>query len=113
MKFEDFFPRTYVKASDLNGKDLTLTIRRVERKEFEDGTKPVLWFEEITKALILNRTNFSIIEKLWGEDTDHWIDKSITLFPTEVSYLGEMRMGIRVRSKAPDARPITEDDIEF
>ena len=112
-KFEDFFPSKYQKASDLNGKDLTLTIREVESKEFEDGRKPVLWFEEHPKALVLNRTNFSTIEKLCGEGSAHWIGQRITLFESEVSYRGDMMMAIRVRSKAPDARPITEDDIEF
>ena len=127
MKFEDFFPRKYLKASDLNDKDLTLTIQGLESEEFEDGAKPVLWFEDHPKALVLNRTNFSTIETLYGEDSMTWVGKRITLFECEISYRGDMMMAIRVRSKPPDTAPVapitapaapkpaavTEDDIDF
>ncbi len=113
MNFDDLFPRKYLKASDLNGKDLTLTIRKLESKEFDDGAKPFLWFKEHPKAYILNRTTFLTIAELWGDESDDWIGKPITLFECEVSSGGDMLTGIRVRSKAPDTTPISEDNINF
>ena len=97
MKLEDFFPNKYLKAADLHGRDMSLTIKGVEREQFEDGAKPVLWFEETKKAWILNRTNFLSIAQLHGDDTHDWMGKRIVLFATEVSFRGTPTMGIRVR----------------
>lgn len=101
MRLENFYPSQYLKVSDLNSEDVALTIKNLESKEFENGVKPVLWFEEIEKGLILNRTNFSSIAKLHGDDSEGWIGKRISLFATEVSFRGTPTMAIRVRLKVP------------
>ena len=115
MKIDDFFPSKYLKASDLNGEDLDVTIKQVEGEQFEDGKKPVLHFEEPVKPFIVNRTNFTSISNLHGKSTEMWIGKRITLFPTEVSYRGNPTLGIRVRLTVPEAAHSTEkkEDVPF
>ena len=111
MKYSDFFPSIYLKSQDLDGDDRTLTIKSLERKEFDDGLKPVLSFEEIDKRLILNRTNFKTIEELHGANTAGWIGQHIALYATEVDFRGNSTLAIRVRLKAPAA--IGDEDIPF
>jgi hypothetical protein len=38
---------------------------------------------------------------MYGDDTDEWIGKRVTLFSTEVQYQSEMVEAIRIRSKPP------------
>jgi hypothetical protein len=61
MKISQLFPSKYVKAVDLNGKTVTLTIAKLAIEELGHGPekerKPVLYFERATKGLVLNRTN--------------------------------------------------------
>ena len=113
MNIDDFFPSKYLKSDDLNGKDVALTIRDVERKQFEEEIKPIVWFEETTKGLVLNRTNFGSISKLHGRETDTWLGKRVALFGTEVDFRGTATMAVRVRLKVPPETGITDDDIPF
>ena len=120
MIIDDFFPSKYLKSADLKGKDVALTIRDVERKQFEEETKPIVWFEGTTKGLILNRTNFGSIAQLHGRDTDTWIGKRVALFGTEVDFRGTQTLAIRVRLTAPaetapkpEPATITDNDIPF
>ena len=106
MNIDKAFPSKYMKAADLDDKDLTLTIKGVAIEELgkdsEKESKPVLYFEEEKKGFALNKTNANIIKKLYGSDTDAWIGKKITLWPnSEVPYGDEIVTAIRVRSKAP------------
>ena len=114
MKFNDFFQTNYLRAEDLDRKDMVLTIKGVEGKEFEDGAKPVVGFEETKKGLILNRTNFRSIAQLHGDSTELWIGKKIILFPTEVSFRGNPTMAIRIRLTPPEAaHSLDEKEVPF
>ncbi len=113
MKLNDVFPSTYLKANDLIGYDVVFTIRDVDRQEFDDGTKPLVWFEELSKGLVLNRTNFTSIAKLHGEDSEDWQGKRIALFGTEVAFRGTPTLAIRVRLTVPEAVAVSEGPIPF
>ena len=81
------FPGKYLAFEDLNGKDYTLTIARVEFLSLhmngsDNETKAVITFREATKKLVLNKTNTVTIEGLHGSNGDLWAGKRITLFPT-------------------------------
>lgn len=110
------FPTLYLAAADLNGNDVPLTIAALEVEELrvKDGDsehRPVLYFEETKarakgnpkkeKRLVLNKTNAMTIAKMYGTETDNWVGKRITLYPTEVFAFGETKECIRVRSTAP------------
>ena len=42
---------------------------------------------------------------MYGDDTDMWIGKAITMYATEVEFGGKMVMGIRVRMQPPQTNP--------
>lgn len=108
MKKNDMFPSKYLKASDCEDGDLIVTIREVKQEDVGSAAKKevkaVVYFEEVDKGLVLNKTNWNTIEKLTGnEDTDEWAGEKIALYATEVEFQGDMVMSVRVRLKKPAA----------
>jgi hypothetical protein len=104
MRISEAFPSKYLEGKTLDG-DLSLTIKHVEMETVGQGddvdTKPVVYFNEVNKGLILNKTNANTVSHLHGDDTEDWIGKRITIFPTEVDFQGKQVMAIRVRLRAP------------
>lgn len=113
MRIGDYFPSTYIKADELDG-DVTYTIKAVKPENVGQGKnaerKPIVYFEEIEKGLVLNKTNGHTIETQHGPETDDWIGKRITLYATEVEFQGEVMLGIRVRLRTPQGtrQPLRE-----
>jgi hypothetical protein len=105
MKISQLFPSKFVKAADLNGKTITLTIAKLVVEELGHGNekerKPVLYFQKATKGLVLNRTNAMTIASLYGDESDDWPGKRISIYPTRVRAFGSMQDTIRVREEIP------------
>lgn len=105
MKISKLFPSKYVKALELNGKTVTLTIAKLVIEELGHGKdaerKPVLYFQKATKGLILNATNAKTIAALYGDESDDWTGKSIAIYPDRVRAFGKMHDVIRVREEIP------------
>lgn len=100
MKANDIFSSKYLNASDLRGRDVTVTIERVEVEKMPNSgeKKPALYFRGKDKGLLVNKTNFNTIAGVLGaDDTDDWEGKQITLYPTETDFQGKMVDCIRVR----------------
>lgn len=105
MKISQLFPSKYVKAADLNGKTVTLTIAKLVVEELGHGAererKPVLYFQKASKGLVLNRTNAMTIASLYGDESDEWQGKRISIYPTRIRAFGTMQDTIRVREEIP------------
>jgi len=105
MKISQLFPSKYVKAGDLSGKTVTLTIAKLVVEELGHGAekerKPVLYFQKATKGLVLNRTNAMTIAGLYGDEADEWPGKRISIYPTRIRAFGAMQDTIRVREEIP------------
>lgn len=102
MKANDIFSSKYLNASDLRGRDVTVTIDRVEVEKMPNSgeKKPALYFRGKDKGLLVNKTNFNTIAEVLGaDDTDDWEGKQITLYPTETDFQGKMVDCIRVRRR--------------
>ena len=101
----DLFPTNYLKAADFEDGDAILTIAGLEQQTLGQGRdaaeKWIVYFREVDKGLVLNKTNAGTIAKLYGDDTDDWIGKKVTLYSTEVQFQSEMVEAIRIRSKMP------------
>lgn len=99
MRVSDAFPSTHIKASDLQDRDATVTIAKVTIEEIgkDRENKPVLYFQGKEKGLVLNKTNAQTIAGLYGQETDDWVGKAITIFPTQTDFAGEQVECIRVR----------------
>ena len=105
-KRDEVFPSKYLKASDLNGKPITLTIATaaLEQMKTLDGkeqTKTVLSFKGTKKTLPLNVTNWDAVALATGEDdSDNWPGHNIELYPTTTSMQGKSMECIRIRAPA-------------
>lgn len=111
MKSTDVFPSRYLKAEELD-EDLTLTMERVELETMktqkgEEQDKPVLYFAEVEKGLVLNKTNWGLIAKQHGDESDNWPGKQITLTVVDVDSFGDVVSAIRIKpQRKVSANPI-------
>ena len=127
MLINEAFPSQYINAAALNGQKHTVEIERFDREcEMPDGTKkPGVYFKDRRAGLILNRTNATVLESIFGPETDAWIGKCIELRTEKVSFQGAMVDGVRVgpataaaavaaKAKAnPEPVFVEEDDVPF
>jgi len=109
MNINNAFPSKWLKSGDIpEDTDLVLTINKVEVQEVGQGEeaeqKPVIFFAETDKGMVLNKTNAGTISKLYTPETDAWLGKRIALFSTEVDFGGNQTLAIRVRMKPPQAK---------
>jgi hypothetical protein len=110
-KRHEVFPSKYLKASDLNGKPITVVIEAapLEALKTLDGkeqTKTVLSFKGAKKSLPLNATNWDAVAAATGEDdTDRWPGHAIELFPTTTPMQGKTVDCIRIRAAAQRELP--------
>ena len=119
MKISAAFPSKYIKAADLNDKPMTLIIGRVDLEKVGMGDtdpKPVVYFTKAKKGMVLNKTNSKVISMAYGDDTDDWEGKTVTLFPAMVDFAGDTVEAIRVRipkpAVAPKPAPQSHDELD-
>jgi hypothetical protein len=121
MNIGDLFPGRYLRASDVT-RPVTVAISgvRVEdvvRAGDPGDEKPVLFFEQGKRALVLNKTNAEVLQRALGDETDLWVGKEITLYPTETDLRGQRVPCIRIRVDKPLAIESGQDsdldDIPF
>jgi len=102
-------PSNSLKAEDLEGDEIALTIKSYIVREFDqerDGRhymvkKPIFSFEGTDKTFVCNKTNMQAIAYAYGKEMDAWIGKQIVLFPTMVPFGDKMVEAIRVRVMKP------------
>lgn len=108
MKKGDAFESKWLSSKNIdeigddNG-EVTLTINSVRMEEVGDGQKPVAYFSNKEKrlhggkGLVLNVTRWNTIEGMYGEDSDSWIGKQVTLFVENVAFKGNNVPSIKVK----------------
>ena len=106
-RVSESFPSKTLSAADIEEEDVVITIADVYEKQYDDGTKYIIESRE-AKDFVCNKTNANTIARIYGDDTDDWIGKRITLFATEVQSQKGMVLAIRVRSRPP--RPKAEPE---
>ena len=103
--YRKMFDSEYLASWDLE-KDTTVEMAQVVLGEVQgkngDATKkPILYFKGAKKGMVLNKTNGKIIAAMYGNDTDAWVEKSITLYATTCESFGDTVDCIRVRPGVP------------
>jgi hypothetical protein len=110
--YRSMFDRDYIGAWDLQGKDVTKTIAKVEAKKLRNrtaaNTKPVIFFKGAAKGFALNKTNGKIISAMYGNKTEGWIGKQITIYPTTTTFGSDTVECIRVRPTVPQGKSSDE-----
>jgi hypothetical protein len=100
MRISEAFPSNFLRAADLQGRNVRVTIASVDMEEVGDAPKPVLHFEGKDKGLILNKTNSNNIAAVYSDETDLWAGKEVVLYTTMVDFQGRTVEAIRVRRPA-------------
>ncbi|MGR3219114.1 MAG: hypothetical protein ACUZ8H_04755 [Candidatus Anammoxibacter sp.] len=100
----------FIKADDLQGKTIELTIDEVTIEEIEGTPKIVLSFQGKEKKLILNKTNADVLADTYGDDEDTWEGKELVLYPSKVNYNGKMVKCLRVRIDTPAVSPAEQGE---
>jgi len=102
----DRFPSRTLSANDLivNGRPQLkrVTIVRVVEEQFtNDGktdTKPVAYFKETEKGLVISATKWDAIAQVSGvDDDDQWVGTKLELFLDKVKFQGKLVNSIGVR----------------
>ena len=71
MKISNAFPSKYLRAADLQDRQIEVVMHRVEMENVgDDDKKPVLHFVRKQKGLVLNKVNSRTIAAAYGDDTD-------------------------------------------
>jgi len=98
INVNDAFPSNYLKASDLQGRQVNVNMALVKFEQLGEDNKLVLYFDGKEKGLVLNKTNANNIATIYGTDTDGWIGKTVTLIEALVDFQGRSVAAIRVRA---------------
>jgi hypothetical protein len=82
--YDQLYPGRFIKAAELLGKKVTVTIADVELEDLEgeDGkkTKCIISFRESPKKLVACKTNGLCIKEMFGKELANWMGKRITIF---------------------------------
>ena len=100
--YRTMFDSNYLRCFHLAGKDLPVTIERVEQGDLvgEGGRKarkPVIYFKEQKLPLAINKTIGKVLARAWGNETAAWVGKALILYPAETTLGGETVECIRCR----------------
>ena len=127
MKRDAIFTSNYLKATDLQGRTVRVTIEDVTMEKVGEDTKAILHLVGKEKSIVLNKTNWGTLEQMCqSDDSDHWRGWMVTLYPTKVDYQGKRVDAIRIDDRPGSATPptstpaaveppppVTVDDIPF
>jgi hypothetical protein len=123
MNIDDSFPSPFLKAADLGGAELLLIIKTVQPEPVGRSRelKPVIYFYDRAKGLVLNRTNARAITAITNsKDTNTWPGTKVVLYPTLTEFAGETVQAIRVKAaadtsakKGSTTKSDDEDDVSF
>jgi hypothetical protein len=118
MRISKAFPSDYLRAADLEGRQVSVKMSRVEKREMGEEVKPVLYIEGKEKGLVLNKTNANTISAAYGDETDQWEGEEIVLYETMVEFQGTRKPGIRClvpprKLQKPTDELGHDDDIPF
>jgi hypothetical protein len=99
----ELFPSKFLKAADATPA-LTLTIARVSQEimknqEGEEEVKPVIWFLEQEKGMVLNRTNANTLTALFGSKVETWTNQRVVLGTEIVTAFGATKPALRFKSE--------------
>jgi hypothetical protein len=111
----------YLTAVEFNGRTPTWTIVMVKAVPLpvlkkgkdtnpneppKERSKPVVFFKEVDRGLVLNKTNGPCFEAMFGADVEGWANKRVTLQAEPVQVGPKKELGIRVVGSPDITKPI-------
>lgn len=96
----------WLAADDLQG-PVTVAIEAVSIEQFNNDGKPenklALQFRGAKKRMLCNKTNAKRLAYMFGEETDLWIGKQVTIAVEMVDYRGDYVPGLRIQAEPQQA----------
>lgn len=104
-------PSNYFSVTDFED-GASFRIARIEFEDVEDTNnktkkKGALMLEGQTKPWLANVTNVKCLVAMFGDETDGWIGKRVTLCHERVMAFGEWTLGVRLRGSPDIAQPVS------
>lgn len=98
---KEAFPSRWISGPDIGSNVVPVTVDRVTREEVGDDLKYVCYFHGKTKGLVLNATNWDMLEQISGlPDSDDWHGVGCVLVTERVrNPSGGMIDGVRIKPK--------------
>jgi hypothetical protein len=94
----------YLNANDLT-QEKALRIKKVTVEMVGRGSaqeqKPIVWFTNHDKGLVLNITNNRTLRGTFGDNMETWAGKVIVVYPTQTDFAGKIVGALRVRIPPP------------
>lgn len=128
MKISEMLASNWLRKEDLSdpvGGEV-FTIRKLTEElvgQDQQSKWAVHWKERDVQPMLLNKTNLRLLAAMLGDDTDGWIGKEVEVYhDPSISYGGQLVGGLRVRPprppkprqrRAPEGKPLPDDDIDF
>jgi hypothetical protein len=116
MNVNDAFPSNYLKATDLQNKEIPVTVSKVVMEKIGDDPRMIAYFQGKQKGVVVNKTNATNLSAAYGPETDHWVGKPVVLFSVWTDFQGKSVQAIRMRpgngaaAPAPAAPPSYQTD---
>lgn len=112
--FDDLYGSRYFSAADLHGETIRRKIGKIdvaELKDPKDGTtkrRLLAYFDNVEKALVLNKTNAQKLAASYGKDPSRWIGIVCEVY-SEMTSLG--KEGVRLRPVKTAAAGVAASDM--
>jgi hypothetical protein len=100
--YDDWYPSNYLKADDVIDNAMVLTISSIQPEKMQDGKqKPVVFFKEEKRGLVLNVTNKNFLVMLTrSKNPADAVGQRVSLVAVEAEYQGKPCMALRLRRPA-------------
>jgi hypothetical protein len=103
---DELFPSKYLAAVDA-AQDTIVTIKSIEiemlknKDTDKDEPKPILYFVEFEKGMVLNKTNKNTLAALYGNAIDELVGKRVILYAPICESFGKSAPALRIKAQRP------------
>jgi hypothetical protein len=113
VKVSEVFRSKFLRAADLQGRQVEAEIGSVEEEEIGElkERKHVVYFRGKQRGIVLNATNALALQAVFGDEMDSWAGKPVVIFVEQVMFQGKRVDGLRLRPAALPAPSPAPDDI--
>src|SRR3954469_7404411 len=111
LTVNQFFPSKYLKAHDLQGREVKHKISHATSERINDQEKLVIYFVGHQKGLVLNKTNAKTIALKYGINAESWSGAEVVLYPAMVDFRGTPTESIRIKTPNLTAVPRANRDV--
>src|SRR3954469_25920399 len=111
LTVNQFFPSKYLKAHDLQGREVKYKISHATSERINDQEKLVIYFVGNQKGLVLNKTNAKTIALKFGVNAENWSGAEVIVYPAMVDFRGPPTESIRIKIPTLTAVPRANHDV--